>query len=66
MRLVQWNIERGLQLAAIVEQLRRLDADVIALQEIDVGCERSGWVDAGDVPIESLLKPYSIVRSPSQ
>jgi hypothetical protein len=37
-RLVQWNIERGYQLQAIVQQLRRLDADVIALQEIDVGC----------------------------
>jgi hypothetical protein len=40
-RLVQWNIERGYQLQAIVHQLRHLDADVIALQEIDVGCVHS-------------------------
>lgn len=28
-------------------ELKQLDADVIALQEIDIGCERSSKVDTG-------------------
>lgn len=45
---VQWNIERGYKLDAIIELLRRqfLDADIIALQELDIHCERSGWRDS--------------------
>lgn len=35
------------ELKKIVEELKQLDADVIALQEIDIGCERSGSVDTG-------------------
>ena len=31
-RLLQWNIERGYKLEAIIEELRLLDADVLALQ----------------------------------
>lgn len=46
----QWNIERGFQLEAIIEQLREADADIIALQEVDVGCERSGSEDTGRLP----------------
>jgi endonuclease/exonuclease/phosphatase family metal-dependent hydrolase len=45
LRLVTWNIERGYKLPAIVDELRSLDADVIALQEVDIGCERSGFAD---------------------
>jgi endonuclease/exonuclease/phosphatase family metal-dependent hydrolase len=44
---LQWNIERGYQLAGIIEELRSIDADVISLQEVDVGCERSGGADTG-------------------
>lgn len=40
LKLVQWNIERGYCLEAIIEQLRGLDADVLALQEVGV----AGWV----------------------
>jgi len=31
-RLLQWNIERGYKLDAIIEELKALDADVLALQ----------------------------------
>jgi endonuclease/exonuclease/phosphatase family metal-dependent hydrolase len=44
---IQWNIERGYQLAGIIEELRSINADVPSLQEVDVGCERSGGVDTG-------------------
>lgn len=47
LRLLQWNIERGYKLSGIIEELKRLDADIVALQEVDVGCDRSGGVDTG-------------------
>ena len=43
LRVVQWNIERGYKLDAIAEELARLDADVITLQELDISCERSAF-----------------------
>ena len=45
LRVVQWNVERCYKLRGIIEELRALNADVVALQEVDVGCERSDWVD---------------------
>ncbi|KAJ1950319.1 hypothetical protein FBU59_000738 [Linderina macrospora] len=42
LRVVQWNIERGYQLDKVLETLERLDADIICLQEIDIGNKRSG------------------------
>ena len=47
LRIVQWNVERGYKLQGIIDELRTLDADVIALQEVDWGCERSALVDCG-------------------
>jgi len=40
-RIVQWNIERGVEFKQIVERLKQIDADVLCLQELDIGCERS-------------------------
>lgn len=40
LKIVQWNIERGYKLPEIIEDLRKLDPDVIGLQEIDIHCER--------------------------
>ena len=37
MRIVQWNVERCYKLEGIIEELRRLEADVLALQEVDWG-----------------------------
>ena len=34
-------------MAGVIEELRRLNADVISLQEVDVGCDRSGGVGTG-------------------
>ena len=44
---LQWNIERGYKLQQIVTELKAVDADIIALQEVDIGCERSLSVDTG-------------------
>jgi len=40
-RIVTWNIERGIRLDAIHSLLQELDADVILLQEVDRFCSRS-------------------------
>ncbi len=53
--MVQWNIERGYKLSAIIQILKDLNADIIALQEIDIGCERSDHRDTG-VEIAKALK----------
>ena len=36
--LLQWNIERGYKLEGIIEELKLLDADVLALQVSLRGC----------------------------
>jgi len=45
LRLVQWNIERCYKMSSILSLLRAQDADVVALQEVDIGCARSEWGD---------------------
>lgn len=59
----QWNIERGYKLDAIIEELRASNADVIALQEVDIGCERSGGQDTGARPAPSFLKDLLFYRT---
>jgi hypothetical protein len=45
LRIVQFNVERCYKLDGILAELRSLDADIVALQEVDIGCERSGCCD---------------------
>lgn len=57
-KLLQWNIERGYKLEEIVRELRGINADVIALQEVDIGCERSSSIDTGRHIAEQLGLNY--------
>lgn len=41
LKCVQWNVERGYKLDAVIEILKRHHADIICLQELDIECERS-------------------------
>ena len=50
LRVVQWNIERGYELDAAKTTLAELDADILLLQEIDIGCDRSDNRDVGAPP----------------
>jgi endonuclease/exonuclease/phosphatase family metal-dependent hydrolase len=43
--VVTWNIARGHAFEAILETLRRLDADILLLQEVDRHCRRTGYRD---------------------
>ncbi|KAJ2781620.1 hypothetical protein H4R18_002764 [Coemansia javaensis] len=54
LRAVQWNIERGYQLDAVLAVLEELDADILCLQEIDIGNERSGGLDHARIIAERL------------
>lgn len=40
-RVVDWNIDRGLQLPAIVDFLGDLNADILLLQEVDINARRT-------------------------
>lgn len=60
-KLLQWNIERGYKLDAIIEELQTLDADVLAIQEIDIHCERSNWEDTGVRIAEALGLQYAFI-----
>ncbi|KAK3827996.1 MAG: hypothetical protein J3Q66DRAFT_321593 [Benniella sp.] len=42
-RCLQWNIERNYKPAEILATLKDLDADILCIQEIDIGCHRSGY-----------------------
>jgi endonuclease/exonuclease/phosphatase family metal-dependent hydrolase len=45
LRIVTWNIERGVRLQKIVTTLKALDPDIVLLQEVDRYCNRSGNLD---------------------
>jgi len=53
-RVVTWNIERGVQFQPIVTTLRSLAPDVVLLQEVDRYCQRSGNRDVARVLGEAL------------
>ena len=43
LNVVTWNIERGSAYDAVLSVLRRLDPDVVLLQEVDRDCRRTGY-----------------------
>ena len=53
LRVVTWNIERGVKFEAVQSVLEELDADVVLLQEVDRFCSRS---DDRDVARELALQ----------
>ncbi len=41
LRVVSWNIERGLQFPKVLEFVRSIDADLLLLQEVDLNARRT-------------------------
>jgi len=41
LRILSWNIERGLQLPKILDFVRKMDADLLLLQEVDLNARRT-------------------------
>ena len=44
-RIVDWNIDRGLKLSAIVDFLADAQADILMLQEVDINAHRTHRVN---------------------
>jgi endonuclease/exonuclease/phosphatase family metal-dependent hydrolase len=57
-RVVTWNIERGLQFSAILEFLRAAEADLILLQEVDLNARRTQYRDVASELARSLSLNY--------
>jgi len=57
-RVVSWNIERGLQFSAILDFLRFAKADLILLQEVDLNVRRTQYLDVGYELARSLRLNY--------
>ncbi len=57
-RVVSWNIERGLQFSAILDFLRTAEADLLLLQEVDLNVRRTQHRDIGFELARSLGVNY--------
>jgi endonuclease/exonuclease/phosphatase family metal-dependent hydrolase len=58
-RIVDWNIERGLKLPGIVEFLAAQDADLLTLQEVDLNARRTGLRNVAEELARSLRMHYA-------
>lgn len=61
-RVVDWNIDRGLQLAEVVGFLARSKADLIMLQEVDQNTRRAGHIDVAQTIARQLQLNYVFGR----
>jgi endonuclease/exonuclease/phosphatase family metal-dependent hydrolase len=61
-RVVDWNIDRGLHLTRVVEFLKRSKTDVIMLQEVDQNTRRTGHINVARVISEQLQMNYVFGR----
>lgn len=43
--VLSWNIERGYKLNELIDALKKADADIILLQELDINCARTNNVN---------------------
>jgi len=57
-RVVSWNIERGLQFPAILDFLKSVEADLILLQEVDLNVRRTQYRDVASELAQSLHLNY--------
>ena len=57
-RLLNWNIERGVQLPQIEQFLAQSNGDILTLQEVDWNASRSGQVDVAAKLAQALRLDY--------
>jgi endonuclease/exonuclease/phosphatase family metal-dependent hydrolase len=62
MRVVNWNIERGLQLPAIVDFLESQNADLLILQEVDLNARRTRRLNIAEEIARRLQLNYVFGR----
>lgn len=59
LRLVNWNIARGVELPEITKFLEKSQADIAVLQEVDLNARRSGSKDVADTLAKTLRLNYA-------
>jgi hypothetical protein len=61
-RVVDWNIDRGLQLALIIDFLREANADIVILQEVDINARRTQRLNIAQEIARKLRLHYVFAR----
>jgi len=61
-RIVDWNIDRGLQLSAIIGFLAEANADIVLLQEVDLNAERTHRLNIAREIAQKLRLNYVFAR----
>jgi endonuclease/exonuclease/phosphatase family metal-dependent hydrolase len=61
-RVVDWNIDRGLQLASIIDFLREANADILILQEVDINARRTKRLNIAQEIARKLRLNYVFAR----
>jgi endonuclease/exonuclease/phosphatase family metal-dependent hydrolase len=61
-RIVDWNIDRGLQLPAIIEFLAEVNADIVLLQEVDLNAHRTDRLNIAREIAQKLRMNYVFGR----
>ncbi|MGD1072705.1 MAG: endonuclease/exonuclease/phosphatase family protein [Bryobacteraceae bacterium] len=61
-RVIDWNIERGLQLPRILDFLASQDADILTLQEVDLNARRTGKRNVAEEIARKLKLDYAFGR----
>jgi endonuclease/exonuclease/phosphatase family metal-dependent hydrolase len=61
-RIVDWNIDRGLKLPAIIGFLAEANADIVLLQEVDLNAERTHRLNIASEIAQKLRLNYVFAR----
>jgi endonuclease/exonuclease/phosphatase family metal-dependent hydrolase len=61
-RVVDWNIDRGLRLPSIIEFLAGANADILILQEVDINCRRTHHLNIAQEIARKLRLNYVFGR----
>jgi endonuclease/exonuclease/phosphatase family metal-dependent hydrolase len=61
-RIVDWNIDRGLQLRSIIDFLENANADVFILQEVDINARRTNRLNIAQEIARKLRLNYVFGR----
>ena len=62
LRLIDWNIEQGLQLPKIIDFLASQNADILTLQEVDLNARRTGCRNIAEEIARQLKLEYAFGR----
>jgi len=61
-RVVDWNIDRGLRLQGIIDFLKDMNADVLILQEVDINARRTHRLNIAEEIARQLQMNYAFGR----